>query len=912
MHQIPSDILLSKLDGELHHLYPLIINSLQEGLGITDLQENFIFCNRAACRILGYPKKELIGKNLEDLTPKGEIKKIKAETALRKTGVGSRYEMSIQKKNGRLITISVSAVPFKNKRGEVIGSFGLFTDISEKKRVEGIIKQNASYWNALIQNIGDAIVSLDNKNHIVEWNRAAEIIFGYTRAEVLGKDVDKLIGGQKMKEARKITKDTFTGGKRQTIDDAVRFTKSGTPVEVSISASPIRQNRKIIGAVAVYKDISEWKKSRAEIRSLKEYNENIVRNLGEGILIEDTKGIITFVNPSLERIVGFSADELLGNHWKKIIPQEEFNSIQQRTKTRRITKVEKYEARLQNKDGEIIPVLVTAQSLFNGDKWDGVLSVFTDISELAGARQEAQEASVAKSEFLANMSHEIRTPMNGIIGMTELALDTQLTSEQFKYLEAVKESADSLMTIINDILDFSKIEARKLEIEDVDFSIRDTLGDIISALALPAHNKGLELVYHVSPGVPEYLIGDPGRLRQIVINLLSNAVKFTHEGEVSLSVRKKSETNETVDLLFSVKDTGIGIPEHKKEIIFEAFRQADGSTTRQYGGTGLGLTISSQLVELMGGNLSVKSESGKGSRFNFTASFGVQKVPKGKLVPVELLDLNDLPVLVVDDNATNRLLLRDMLTNWNIKPSTASSGRSALKMLKEASNAGRPFKLAIIDSQMPEIDGFELARRIKTVPEFSDIRIMMLTSSGMRGDATRCRQLGILAYLTKPIRQSELLNTIMIVLGEDSIGHKTSNLITKYSIRESHKKLHILVAEDNPINQKVAAHILQKFGSSVVLTNNGREALQALQEEDFDLILMDVQMPEMDGFQATAAIRQIEQKTGHHIPIIAVTAHAMKGDKEKCLEAGMDGYVSKPLKAEDLFQVIDAVMLEFQ
>ena len=468
------------------------------------------------------------------------------------------------------------------------------------------------------------------------------------------------------------------------------------------------------------------------------------------------------------------------------------------------------------------------------------------------------------------------------------------------------------MTIINDILDFSKIEARKIEIEALDFNFRDSLGDIVSAMALQAHKKGLELVYRVNSDIPDYLVGDPGRIRQILLNLISNAVKFTHKGEVAVEVKTKERDGSRILIQFTVRDTGIGIPDKMQKEIFRAFTQADGSMTRKYGGTGLGLSISSQLVHLMNGDIWVESKAGEGSRFHFTIQLGIQKKPKELRVPIELLEMKDLPVLVVDDNATNRFLLKEMLSNWRMKSSLASNGKSGLRMLNQGIRQKKPFALAIIDSQMPEMDGFELARCIKSNPLFRDLRIMMLTSSGLRGDAARCRELGILAYLTKPIKQSELLNTIMIVLSKDTTQKPAKHLITKYSIREGHKRLRILVAEDNPINQKVAAHILQKYGNTVILADNGRDAVDALKNDDFDLILMDIQMPVMDGFQATSVIRENEKKTGKHIPIIALTAHAMKGDREKCLEAGMDDYVSKPIKPDVLFQTIDELMLKKQ
>jgi len=534
----------------------------------------------------------------------------------------------------------------------------------------------------------------------------------------------------------------------------------------------------------------------------------------------------------------------------------------------------------------------------NQELEEAIREVKATQKEVALAKEAAEKANQAKSLFLASMSHDIRTPMNGIIGMTDLCLDTELTDEQREYLGMVKSSADSLLSLLNDILDFSKIESGMLELEEIGFNLNSAVEDTVKSLAYMAHNKGLELACRIHRDVPVALVGDPGRLRQVIVNLVGNALKFTEKGEVVVEVRLLEEADDHVFLHFLVRDTGIGISRDRQEKIFEAFSQADESTTRKYGGTGLGLSISSRLVSMMGGKIWVESEPGEGSTFQFTARFGLQEAPlsSGK---EKLSDLKGMPVLVIDDNATNGEILREILLGWDMEP-TIASGKDALRVVTGAARSGKPFSLVLLDAQASKKGGFEIASEIKKRPEWAAPIIMITSSVGIRGDAEKSRKLGIAAYLTKPIRHSDLLDAILT-------GYGKGDLVTKHSVREKRARLRILLAEDNMVNQRLTVKLLTKMGYQVEVAGNGKEAVAAFERETFDLILMDVQMPEMDGFEATALIREKEKKTGGHIPIIAMTAHAMKGDRERCLDAGMDEYVSKPIRPQAVVDAIEAV-----
>ncbi|HXH50010.1 MAG TPA: response regulator [Terriglobia bacterium] len=659
--------------------------------------------------------------------------------------------------------------------------------------------------------------------------------------------------------------------------------------------------------------LQEW--ARREI-ALKNQYEELFENANDIIYTTDLEGNVTSINRATEELTGYNREDVLGVNVSSFVAKEYRDVVRQMLKQKLRDKAPTtYLMEIIARNGHRIPLEISSRLIYENGRPVGAQGIARDITERKRAeleRRNAQEAAEAanraKSEFLANMSHEIRTPLNGVLGMTDLALNTNLNEEQREYLTLVKSSGETLLTVINDILDFSKIEAGRLDINPIDFELRDSLGDTLKTLSLRAHEKGLELALHVAHDVPYYVCADPTRLRQIVVNLVGNAIKFTDAGEVVLHVTMESQTENELVLHFTVTDTGIGIPSEKQEMIFAPFTQADSSATRRFGGTGLGLTISFQLTELMGGRLWVESTEGKGSSFHFTircrpaVSDGESPAPSGDV------NLKGLPTLVVDDNATNRRLLEELLSNWGMKPAMADGGWTGLETMKQARAEGKPFPLVLIDALMPDMDGFTLAERIKEDPALSGATIMMLTSGGQRGDADRCRKLGIAAYLHKPVKERDLLHAIMLALSPGRSRARDAELITRHTLRQEQRKLRILLAEDDRVNRQLAEHLLQNFGHHVTSASNGRKAVEAIQAsglDSFDAVLMDVQMPEMDGLEATAAIREMERGKPRRLPIIAMTAHAMKGDRSRFLEAGMDGYIAKPIQARELLTVIE-------
>ena len=767
---------------------------------------------------------------------------------------------------------------------------------------------DSAYLRALMECNPLAVVVLRSDGSVVDCNPAFEQLFGYSREEVTLRRLDELIVPEEDREiADQLTARAQAGERVHA--ELRRVHKDGTYVDVALHGVEVRVEGEYTGVFAIYEDISDRKRAQDALRQSEQRSRTLFEHVPDPIFIFD-KATNSFLdcNSAVERVYGYSRDELQQMTPYDLHSPEDYMKVHENIAVANVEAPNTYVH--LTKDGRKMDV----ETLSNDIQWEGQLawiSIVRDITErtrheteLQAAKAAAEDATAAKSIFLANMSHEIRTPMNAIMGMTDLTLDTELDGEQRDYLQTARDASESLLALIDDILDFSKIEAGKLELEPLDFRLRDCIENVVKTLAVRAEEKGLELSADFAGDVPDAVVGDPVRLRQIIVNLIGNAIKFTHDGEIEVIVKLDSLEGDEASLQFTVRDTGVGIEEDKLASIFESFSQADVSTTRQYGGTGLGLAISSQLADRMGGRMWVESDYGEGTQFHFIARFGVPDEPVATAHEPSRTELAGTNALIVDDNATNRRILVDMLENWGLRATPADGAKEALTKLGEASGLGTPFRVVLLDGRMPGVDGFQLAERIMADDRFRGTELMMLTSAGDAGDAARCRELGISSYFTKPVPQTDLWDALCAILGDGEVDR--TQLVTQESLREARKSLNILLAEDNPVNVKLASRLLEKRGHNVVVAEDGRQAVDLMDAEGpFDVVLMDVQMPVMDGFEATGEIRSRESDNGGHVRIIGVTAHAMEGDMQRCLDAGMDGYLSKPFVAKDLFTLIE-------
>jgi PAS domain S-box-containing protein len=846
-------------------------------------------------------------------------------------GEGSRYDVQVRAAENLLIDVDFSLQPVRDETGEVVFLVASAIVITERKQTESALRESNEKFHQLADNITDAF-----------WIRSADMrevhYISPAFARIWGRPAESLSDNPQqwanfiVPEDRERVLSVFAGltGDAPNLDVEYRIVRPDGEVRwVRARGFQVRDAAdNLIRLTGIITDITEPKlaaEALAELSLRTERRERILTTalstISDFVYIYDRAGRFLFVNQPLLNLWGITLEEAVGKNFFDLgypadLAEQLQRQIQEVFKTKTSVSGETRYTSPAGLNGYHEYILSPA---FGPDgSVEFVAGSTRDITErksveaeLRAAKEAAEAANQAKREFLANMSHEIRTPMNGVIGMTDLMLDGELTSEQRENLGIIKSSGDALLAVIDDILDFSKIEAGKLKLDPIDFTSRDAIGGAANAVALRAQQKGLELIVDIDTCVPQTLRGDPGRLRQILLNLLGNAIKFTHQGEVVLRVTSAVSTASDVVLNFSIRDTGVGIPLNRQQSIFEAFTQVDGSTTRNYGGTGLGLTISSQLVQLMGGCLSVESEVNKGSTFRFTARFALGNARAAIAVPPSL-DLRDVAVLIVDDNATNRHLLEGMLIGWRMAPTLAASVPDAVAALRGAQQSGRPFTLVLADVQMPDADGFTLAAAIKQDPTIADAIVVMLTSAAEPGDAARCREVGIAAYLSKPIKRSDLRGAIFSALRPQSSETQHQALVTRHSLREARHTGRVLLVEDNAVNQLVARRLLEKRGHTVVVATNGREALAILEEAEwggFGCVLMDVQMPEMGGFECTAIIRDREQGTRVHLPIVAMTAHAMSGDEARCLAAGMDAYLSKPIEPNALFDVVERQLL---
>ncbi len=763
------------------------------------------------------------------------------------------------------------------------------------------LREGEARYRQLVEAADDMIYRTDDRGRFVYVNPGALQTLGFTEAELLGQHYLEIIREDYRSQAERYYQDQFTQKIPNTYCEFPAVSRDGNEVLIGQRVQLIMDGPSIVGFQAVARDITERKRAQQAVEKEREQLRQIVAHAPVAMALLDRECHYVAHSARWLRYLGREGESIIGKEFREVSPMlpEKYGEVLRRGLGGEI--VTTPEDAIDRGDGTKVYMRWTVHPWRDPEgEVSGVVIVAQNIDALVRARELAMEHSRLKSEFMANMSHEIRTPMNGVIGMTRLLLDTDLSGEQREYAEIIDTSGRALLEIINDILDFSKIEAGRLELESVDFDLRQAIREVMSSFAEAAHMKGLELLWLFHHDVPGAVRGDPGRLRQVLTNLVGNAIKFTPKGEVVLRVTLTESQGERATVRFAISDTGIGISRDAQTRLFHPFVQADGSTTRRFGGTGLGLAISKRLVELLGGQIQVKSQPGEGSEFSFTAGLERQSVSRPSVPPLRAA-LAGKRILIVDDNATNRTILRQQLVHWGVHAASAESGEAALVSLRSAVGSRKPFDLAILDMNMPGMDGMTLGRLIKADPALSPLKLVLLTSFGQRGHGAEAIRIGISGYLTKPVDENDLHDCLVDILGGAS-GTRGRPLVTRHSLRESRPSsggARVLVAEDNEVNQKVAVRILEKLGYRGDVAESGLEVVDASARVAYDAILMDVQMPGMDGYEATACIRAREGGA-KHTPIIAMTARALKGDREKCLAAGMDDYISKPVNPEEL------------
>jgi two-component system sensor histidine kinase/response regulator len=903
-------------------LYSSLVESLPLNVFRKDLDGRFLFANQRFCQTVQKFLWELVDKTDFDLFPRHLAEKYRRDdVGVIQTGqVFEAIEEHLQA-DGQKIYVQVLKAPERDASGRIVGIQGMFWDVTAREQAESALHESETRKHAIFEAALDCMIMIDHEGKVVEFNPAAEKTFGYSRLEVIGMEMSALLA---QPDARSRHRDNLLRydtsreqgsliGKRTEIP---LLRKSGDVFIAEISMQPIPLLKSSAFAIML-RDITERKRAEEALRQSNMRFRRLVDSDIVGIIIINADGLLTEANDAFLELLDCTRQQLLrGEITLNSITPPEYQAVDAKSvlQLRRRGKCTPWEKELIRCDGTRVPVLIGLTQL--DEKAQTSLGFVLDISiqkmaeaQLQLAKEEADAANRAKSAFLANMSHEIRTPMNAVIGMTELVLDTTLTSGQREYLEIVQQSAESLLSILNDILDFSKIEAGKLELSAAEFKLRDCIGSALKTLAIQAAKKNIELICDIRPEVPDRLVGDAARLRQVVVNLVSNALKFTDRGEVIVRISVLERTEKSVELHVQIQDTGIGIPAEKRESLFRAFEQVHSTMTRKYGGTGLGLAISSKIVGLLGGRIWFDSEMGKGSTFHFTVNMILDAETSLELDAAPS-QLEGAAVLVVDDHPASRQALCDLLTSWGLRPTVVASADAAIGLLQSGPLPGDGFALSIIDAVMPLVDGFELVRRIhRRFPNCLGPTIMLLSSGDRTRDVQQCEELGVTAHISKPVNHSEMFDTITAILAVHMSGEFPTP-IASVAEPEIQASFDILLVEDSLFNQKLAVGLLEKRGHRVTVANNGLECLNCLAKHDFDLVLMDIQMPEMDGLEATHRIREKENATKQHIPIVAMTAQAMIGDRERCLQSGMDAYLVKPIRANQLYDTINSILAD--
>jgi PAS domain S-box-containing protein len=795
--------------------------------------------------------------------------------------------------------------PFGEFDGRPESVIGVATDLTDRRRMESALAESQQRFQVLVERVSDLIYTVDEEGTLRFVTPSVKEILGYQPEDVLGTSIFELLHPEDLAAVMQEADGIDHGDTGRPTEHRVKHS-DGTWLHMEATATNLSDDPTVGGWLITARDMTDRKRAEEILRESEASFRLLAENSTDLISRQRPDGTYLYASPASLPLLGYMPDEMVGRDIYELVHPDDLAVTQAAMLD--VPDVQTVSYRARRKDGSYLWLESTSRTIIDPASGEVVeiQAASRDITErkafeaaLEEARDEAEAATIVKSQFLANMSHEIRTPMNAIVGMTELSLSTDLTAEQREYLGTIKSAVDSLLTLINDILDLSKIEAGRLEFERLAFSLSDVVEDTVRTLAVKAAEKGLDLVYAIDDDVPDGVMGDPGRLRQILFNLVGNAIKFTNVGSVQVSVHV--EDDERRMLRFEVADTGIGIASDKLERIFEAFLQADGSMTRMYGGTGLGLSISKDIAEAMGGAMTASSEPGTGSVFSFTIP--LDELEDGVLVDPGNLGSGDRTVLVLSDTAASRRNLVAIVREGKLVPLPASDLAEAHLVLEQATAAGRKPGVVVVDHRT---DALGFTERLMSQKAFAGLRVIVISALGQRGDAARLREMGAAGYLTQPFEAGELLEAIRAVAS--SAVAEAGDLVTRHWIRERRRRVNVLLADDSPTNRRLAMRLLEKRGHAVSAVENGLEAVQALEKDSYDIILMDVQMPEMDGLEATTAIRETEELTGGHIPIVALTAHAMKGDRERCLAVGMDAYVSKPFQAEELFATIEQLV----